>query len=340
MSLFGFDALYALADRLPGPLPVVAAGGADGTVLAALSAAHRRGWVAPIVTGSEAAIRKLAAELELSLDGFRVIETEDPAAAAVAEVRAGRAACLMKGQIATPDLMKAVLDRRSGLRTDRVIAQVVLMEISRDARRFLLADTGITIQPTLEQKVDLLHHLTFAAKALHETSSVGGTLPLGVPPAAHAEPMGHEPRSRRDAGGWKPRIAVMSATEKVNAALPDTLEAAELQRRNENGEWPECVVQGPLSFDLAYASDAGEKKRIAGGVVGAADAMLFPNLLAANLTVKAMMYTADCRFGGVLCGAACPVVFMSRADSTSTRLNSLAFTLRLLTMRSAKQEEG
>jgi phosphotransacetylase len=88
-----------------------------------------------------------------------------------------------------------------------------------------------------------------------------------------------------------------------------------------------------LSFDLAYAAEAGEKKKLQGGVIGAADAMLFPDLLSANLTVKAIMYTAECRFGGVLCGATVPVVFMSRADSTATRLNSLALALRMLASR-------
>ncbi len=127
-----------------------------------------------------------------------------------------------------------------------------------------------------------------------------------------------------------PRVGVMAATEKVTDAMPDTLHAAELARRSAGGEFPGCLVEGPLSFDLAYAALAGAKKRIAGGVVGAADAMLFPDLLSANLTVKAIMYTADCRFGGLLCGAACPVVFMSRADTTATRLNSLALTLRMV----------
>lgn len=303
MSLVRFERLYEQADRARSLTPVVAAGGADVTVLEALHRAHLRGWVAPILTGSEPEIRQLAGELEISLDGFRIIDSTEPAAAAVAEVKAGRAACLMKGQIATPELMKAVLHKESGLRTNRVIAQVVLMEIPRDDRRFLLADTGITIQPTLDQKIDLLQHLHTVAQALKEEES-----PVG----------------------WQPRIAVMSATEKAGEAMPDTLEAAELQRRNIAGEWPGCVVQGPLSFDLAYAAAAGDKKKIAGGVVGSADAMLFPNLLSANLTVKAIMYTADCQFGGVLCGAACPVVFMSRADNTQTRLNSLAYTLRLL----------
>ena len=95
------------------------------------------------------------------------------------------------------------------------------------------------------------------------------------------------------------------------------------------GEWPDRVVQGPLSFDLAYAADAVEKKHIRGPVAGAADVMVFPDLAAANLTVKAIMYTADCRYGGVLRGAACPVVFMSRADTTAVRLNSIALALRL-----------
>jgi phosphotransacetylase len=207
----------------------------------------------------------------------------------------------MKGQIATPALMKAVLSRDDGLRTARSICQVVLMEVPRDRRRFLLSDTGITIRPSLDQKADILQSLVEVATVLREPGS--------------ADP---------------PRVAVMAATEKASDAMPETLDAAELTRRNRAGEFPNCVVQGPLSFDLAYTSEAGEKKRIDGAVVGAADAMLFPDLLSANLTVKAIMYTADCRFGGVLCGTACPVVFMSRADATATRLNSLALTLRVL----------
>lgn len=304
MSLLGFLELYEQADRVKPRVPVVAAGGADATVLEAMSDAQRRGWIEPIIVGDEPAMRKLAEELRISLDDFRVIHSDLPAMEAVAEIRAKRAACLMKGQIATPDLMKAVLARDTGLRTERCISQVVLMEIPRDGRTFLLTDTGITIQPTLEQKIDLINHLSTVASAVRNDETT--------------------------APDWKPRIALMAATEKAGDAMPETLDATELSRRNQAGEWPACIVQGPLSFDLAYAADAGAKKKIAGGVVGAADAMLFPSLLSANLTVKAIMYTADCRFGGVLCGTSAPVVFMSRADSTATRLNSLAYTLRLL----------
>jgi phosphotransacetylase len=123
----------------------------------------------------------------------------------------------------------------------------------------------------------------------------------------------------------------MSATESVTDALPDTAEARTLQQSNEEGSIGDCVIQGPLSFDLAYAADAADRKRIAGPVTGAADVLLFPDLVSANLTVKAIMYTADCTFGGVLMGAACPVVFMSRADSPATRLRSLALAVALLT---------
>jgi len=300
MSLVGFDDLYRFAGSLPAPISVVAAGGADRTVLQALSLARQRGWVEPVLTGSAAEIRQLAADLRIDLAGFRIVDAEEPASAAVAEVKAGRARILMKGQIATPSLMKAILSRETGLRTGRCICQVVLMEIPRDRRRFLMSDTGVTIRPTLDQKADIVRRLVEVATVLRGPDSDGPS-----------------------------RVAAMAASEKPSDAMPDTLDAAELARRNAAGDFRGCLVQGPLSFDLAYAADAGEKKKIEGGVVGAADAMLFPDLLSANLTVKAIMYTADCRFGGMLCGTACPVVFMSRADTTATRLNSLALTLRL-----------
>jgi len=124
-----------------------------------------------------------------------------------------------------------------------------------------------------------------------------------------------------------PRVACLAATESTNPAMPETLDAAELQRLNQTGEIPGCLVRGPLSFDLAFDAGAAATKKLREAAFEVADIMLFPNLLSANLTVKAVMYTADCRFGGLLCGAACPVVFMSRADTTATRLNSLALAL-------------
>jgi len=295
MPLPGFDELYEDAARGT-PLTVVAVGAADPTVLAALALARSLGWIRPVVTGRADEIKAVAARLDLDLSAFTILDSQKPADDAVAAIRSGRAQLLMKGQIATPELMKAVLDRDNGLRTGKPVCQVVLMEIPRDGRRFLLTDTGIIIRPTLEQKAGLIDHALAVSRALGEPS---------------------------------PSVALMAATEKATEAMPDTLDASELARQAAEGGFGGARVAGPLSFDLAYAADAGKKKRIAGEVVGAADAMVFPDLLSANLTVKAIMYTADCRFGGVLCGATRPVVFMSRADTTETRLNSLAYAIRV-----------
>jgi phosphotransacetylase len=294
MPLASFERLYQQADALLEPVPLAVAGGADRTVLEALRTACDRGWVTPTVAGREADIRRVADECGVGLPGFTLLDTDDPARAAVARVRDGQARLLMKGQIATPALMKAVLDPALGLRTGRVICQVVLMEFRPAGRRFLLADTGICIQPTLAQKGDILRATVEVAQRL---------------------------------GVDVPRVAALAASETVTEAMPETLEAAELQRRGQAGEFASCVVRGPLSFDLAYAEEAAARKQLGTAGFEVADIMLFPNLVSANLTVKAIMYTADCRFGGVLWGAACPVVFMSRADTTATRLNSLGLAL-------------
>jgi phosphate butyryltransferase len=300
MPLAGFDELARAADALPAPVPVAAAGGADCTVLEALRSACDRGWVAPIVVGRAADIEHAASEAGIELRGFTIVDADDAATAAVAEVRAGRAQLLMKGKIATLDLMRAVLNPQTGLRTGRVICQVVLMEILPAQRRFLRSDTGVTIHPDIKKKIDILRSVVDVAHALGET---------------------------------EPRLALMAATESVVETMPETFDAAEITRRGQSGEFPGCLVQGPLSFDLAYAADAADKKRVAGPVVGVADAMVFPNLVSANLTVKAIMYTSSCRFGGVLCGTSSPVVFMSRADATATRLQSLSLALKVVDFR-------
>jgi phosphate butyryltransferase len=305
MPLCGFDELFAQADARREPATVAVAGGADRSVVEALRSACDRRWVTPLVVGRDADIRRVADEASVSLRDFVIVDSDSEAVEAVALVRQGHAELLMKGQIATPALMQAILDSESGLRAGRVICQVVLMEIRPNGRRFLLADTGVCIQPVLEQKADILRSSVEVARCVEE---------------------------------FRPRVALMAATETVTESMPDTLDAAELQCRAGAGEFPDCLVQGPLSFDLAYAADAADKKRVGGPVVGAADVMIFPNLVSANLVVKAIMYTADCRFGGVLCGARCPIVFMSRADTAETRLRSLALALKLVSGMSKEND--
>jgi phosphotransacetylase len=297
MGLPGFDELRSRADARADRVPVVVAGGDEPTVLDMLAEAERRGWVRPIVAGPAEALARLRDERGIDPDRLAILDAERPAEAAVAAVRSGRAAILLKGRVATPDLVRAILDPDAGLRTPELIAQVVLMEIPRDGRRFLLADTGIIPEPDPSQMLGIVRHVVRTAHALGEP---------------------------------RPRVALMAASETVSDRMPETGRAAALAESIRGGAVPGCLAQGPLSFDLAYEADAGAKKRVGGDVIGAADAMVFPDLLSANLTVKAIMYTADCRFGGVLRGTSRPVAFMSRADRVETRLNSLAMALALL----------
>ncbi len=284
------------------PATVVAAGGADFTVLAALSEAARRSWVHVIVTGEESMIRSVAEKNQIDLTKIEIVDSARAAMTAVELIHQGRGDILMKGQVSTPDLMRAVLDKTTGLRTDETICQVVLMELPRKERSFLLADTGICINPTVQQKVEIMGSAAKIAKRL---------------------------------GADKPRIALMAASEKATDLMPETLDASDITKRFEENdesitsvELFDCYVQGPLSFDLAFDNSAGSSKKIEGPVIGRADVMVFPNLVSANLAVKAIMYTADCKFGGVLSGTKCPVVFMSRSDSPQTRLRSLALALK------------
>jgi phosphotransacetylase len=296
MPLLRFDSMFESADSIRPTTPIAVAGGADSTVLQALRIACDRGWVVPHVVGAEVEIRQCARDCGVNLDGFTLVDADEPGSAAVALVRRQQVRLVMKGRIATPSLMKAMLDPAAGLRTNRVICQVVLLELPHADRRFLLADTGVCIAPTLAQKIDILQSAVNLAHQL---------------------------------GAECPRVACMAATETTVDSMPETLDAAELERRNRAGEIPGCVVRGPLSFDMAFDAAAAAKKNRRDAAFDIADVLLFPNLLSANLTVKAIMYTADCRFGGVLCGAACPVVFMSRSDTAATRLNSLALALKV-----------
>ncbi|TWT61020.1 phosphate acyltransferase [Rubinisphaera italica] len=292
-----FETLYERASQTESPIGVAAAGGADETVLTALHQAAAFGWVKPYVCGLENDIRSLCEQLKLDATQFEIVDSDSPAQSAVELIHQGHVSLMMKGQIATPDLMKAILNRETGLRTGRAIGQIVLMEIPRDEKVFLMTDTGISIRPTVDQKKDLMIQLIETAHKL---------------------------------GCSVPNIALMAATEKINEAMPETLEMPELIRFSQQ-EFPEqCHASGPLSFDLAYHAIAGSRKGIEDPVIGKADGMLFSDLLSANLTVKAIMYTAKCQFGGILCGTSVPVVFMSRADDVSTRLNSLAYALELV----------
>ncbi len=229
-------------------------------------------------------------ELQAALEqadelGIAAHKIFDQAADAVAAVRAGEADILMKGSVDTKSFMQAILDRDNGLRTGKLISHIAVVEVNE--RLFIITDGGICLQPTLEQKADIIRNAVPVAQS------------LGMVPA---------------------RVAVLAAVEKINPDMPETVDAEALSSM----DIPGCVIQGPLAVDNAVSAEAARLKGVTGPVAGNADVLLVPSVLVGNIFAKGIMYFADSRFGGVVAGTARPVCFLSRADTAQTKLNTIA----------------
>ena len=214
----------------------------------------------------------------------------DTAADAVAAVKSGQADTLMKGSVDTPDFMRAVLDRDKGLRSGQLISHVIVMEAL--GRLWLVTDSGIVPNPTLEEKAKIITNAIPIANAL---------------------------------GIDMPKVAVLAAIEKVNPKMPETLDADALSKMN----LPGCVVQGPLALDNAVSEEAARTKGITGPVAGRADILLVPSVVVGNIFVKGLMYFSNCRVGGCVAGTSKPVTFSSRSDTPQTKFNTLTLGILL-----------
>jgi phosphate butyryltransferase len=223
-------------------------------------------------------------------DGIATAVPFDDAPAAVAAVRDGRADALMKGSVATQTFMKAVLDRENGLRAGGLLSHVAVVEAL--GRLILITDGGIVLNPTLEEKATIITNAVAVARAM---------------------------------GIETPKVAVLAAVEKENPKMPETVDAAALSRMN----LPGCVVQGPLAVDNAVSPEAASAKGIGGPVAGRADILIVPSVLVGNIFAKGIMYFAHSKFGGVVAGAARPVMFLSRADTAEAKLNTIALGVLL-----------
>lgn len=282
-----FDALLTRAKPLdPVPTTVIAPE-SDHTLAGALLAADHS-LITPILFGDVAKMSEAAGNIGRSLDGIEMHDIADhdaAALAAVAHVHCGHAGIVMKGQIHTNQLLKAVMNREKGLRAGRRLSHVFTMDIPGHPRLLSVTDGAINIDPDLETKADIAQN---AIDLLHA---------LGVE---------------------TPKVAVMSAVEKVNPALPNTLDAAELAKRDFNGG----IVDGPFAMDNAVNIDAARIKGIDSPVAGAADILLAPHIEAGNMVVKTLTFLAGAQTGGLVMGAAKPVILTSRADDDRARLAS------------------
>jgi phosphotransacetylase len=288
------------------PIRVAVVDAAQGLVIETLREAHALGIVEPRLIGDPKATADLCKDLGWKTgDGWIIPASSDTAAAAKAVdlVRDGEADAVMKGNIHTDMLMRALLDKERGLRlAGRRVSHVFVAEVSRHPKLLGITDAAINIAPDLNAKAQILQN---AVELFHL---------LGVE---------------------TPKVAVLSAVETVNPAIASTLDAACLALMARRGQIAGALVDGPLAFDNAISAKAAKEKGIISEVAGDADIVLVPDLVSGNILAKNLEYLAGAVAAGVVVGLAAPVVLSSRADPPAARLAGLALA-SLMHHRSAK----
>ncbi len=267
----------------------------DEAVLEAVKAAKERGIAESILVGDADAIKAIAANINMNLNDFEIIDVKDVAQAALTAVKLvhdKKADMYMKGLIDTKGFLKSVLDKEVGLRTGKPLSHVCVFDVDTMDHLLFLTDVAFIPYPTLEDKVNIINNTVEICEAC---------------------------------GINNPKVAPLAAVEVVNPKMPVTVEAAELTKMNNEGVLNGCIVDGPLSLDLAICPEAAKHKGAEGRkIVGDADVLLFPDIHAGNITYKAMVHTANVINGNLITGTAAPVILTSRSDSFEVKVNSLA----------------
>jgi phosphate acetyltransferase len=259
--------------------------------------ARDRGLISPTLVGPEDKIRTLADEMALDLYGCQFLNVPHSHAAAesgVALAREGIVEALMKGSLHTDELMSEVVDKATGLRTDRRISHVFMMDVPTYPRPLLITDAAVNVAPTLVTKIDIVQNAIDLARMLHIA---------------------------------EPKVAILAAVETVNPEMQATLDAAALCKMADRGQIKGGVLDGPLAFDNAISVVAARTKGIKSVVAGQADILLVPDIESGNMLAKQLEYLADALSAGIVLGARVPIVLTSRADSAQTRTASTAIAV-------------
>ena len=266
----------------------------DEPVLQAVKAAKEQNIATAILVGDEAKIREIAASIDMDLTDFEIInepDTEAAALKAVELVHNGKADILLKGLLETKTFLKSVLNKEVGLRTGKMLSHVCVFEIEGINRLLFFTDVAFNTYPTLADKVNIINNAVEVAHAC---------------------------------GIECPKVAPLCAVETVNPKMQPTVDADNLTKMYEGGDFKGCQIYGPLSMDLAIDPEAAVHKGVTNPVAGHADILLFPNIDAGNITYKILVRTAKVKIGNVLVGTSAPVVRTSRSDDFETKLNSIA----------------
>ena len=268
----------------------------DSAVLEAVRAAKDRGIAEAVLVGDEAKIKEIAAQIGVDVSDFEIINEPDMIQASLTAVKLahdGKVDMYMKGLIDTKNFLKSVLDKEVGLRTGKPLSHVAVFDIPMLDKLLFLTDVAFMTYPTLEDKVSIINNTVPVCKAC---------------------------------GVDMPKVAPLAAVEVVNPKMPATVEAQQLTEMCENGEIKDCIVDGPLSLDLAIDPEAAKHKGATNRKIqGDADILLFPDIHAGNLVYKALVHTVPgVKNGCILTGTKVPVILTSRSDTFETKVNSIA----------------
>ena len=259
--------------------------------------AAQAGLIVPVLVGPAAKIREAAATAKLDLGEVEIVDAPHSHAAAARAVKLvgeGRVQALMKGKLHTDELMGAVVNRESGLRTERRISHVFAIDVAGYAKPLFITDAAINIAPNLSVKADIVRNAIDLARA------------LDVDP---------------------PHVAILSAVETVSPEMASTLDAAALCKMADRGQIEGGVLDGPLAFDNAVNVEAAQVKGIRSAVAGRAEILVAPDLEAANMLAKQLEYMGDAQAAGIVLGARVPIALTSRADDTLSRMASCALAV-------------
>ncbi len=291
-----YDHLLAMTRGLA-PIAMAVVHPCDGESLKGALMARDAGLILPTLVGPEEKLRPLAEQIGVSLDGCCIIDVPHSHAAAEVAVRMARnfeVEALMKGSLHTDELMEAVVNKETGLRTHRRISHVFLMDVPTYPRPLLITDAAVNVEPSLEDKVDIVQNAIDLARMI---------------------------------GIAEPKVAILAAVEMVNPKMRATLDAAALCKMADRGQITGGLLDGPLAFDNAVSLIAAKTKGIRSMVAGQADILVVPDIESGNMLAKQLEYLADALSAGIVLGARVPIVLTSRADSAETRTASTAIAV-------------
>lgn len=290
--------LRDILDILKGEEKVIlsVAAAEEKEVLQAVKDAVENQIIEPILVGDKDKIKLISEEINFDLTGIKILNSnsiEESARIAVELVSTKNADFVMKGILDTSVLLKSVLNKDYGIRTDSLLSHVVAYQIENYHKLLLLTDGGMNISPNYEQKEMILKNAIQAAKVL---------------------------------GLDTVKVACLAAKEKVDTKMQATVDADLLQKAFVNGKFGKnVIVEGPLSFDIALSKEASDIKGFKSEVSGDIDILLVPTIEVGNGIGKSFTYMADAKSAGVIMGAKAPIVLVSRADSAESKLYSIAY---------------